>query len=582
MKTSKIVILTTILFLLISLSTPTGLCTDISVKAIKARPSENVYSPNTAWEFGYTGKGIVIAFLDSGIDNEHESLKEKFVAGAAFSTFQWPPPPEDGSYDPDDTNGHGTIVSHTALGSGGTTDKDNDGKPDYTGVAPDAKLVDVVVSTGGFYTDIPDNRFTDAVQWCIDHKDTAWEGQPPEYWGIDIINICAEFMKYENSAGDEPVAQILNKAVEEGLTVVVAAGNDGPDNTGFYPPASADDVIVVGGIDDMNTVIRDDDEIAEFSNKGPRADDGDDDLYDELKPDVVAPACSIIAAKYNTESEYWEEYGDGTSWAAPHVAGVVALMLEANPNLTPAVIKQILQDTAEQRGEPDYPELSNKYNRSYGWGIVDAYEAVKAAVAWRPPNNPPSVSITSPKNNAEISDIITISGTASDSDGNVTNVELRFDNNDWFNVSIISASSLEWNYTWDTKNVENGKHTISARAYDGMNYSVVVSVDVNVYNKVVVDAEEKTKINPVYLVPATGIIGLVIIIVVFVLLFRRKKTLMEPGFPETGKPPPVAGIPGIPSVTAQCPTCGNIIKILSGKRPLKIRCSKCGARSILR
>ncbi|MDI6917462.1 MAG: S8 family serine peptidase [Thermoplasmatales archaeon] len=580
MKTSKIVILTTILFLLMSLSTPTGSCTDVSVRAVKARPSTE-YSPYTSWELNSTGKGIVIAFLDSGIDNEHESLKGKFVAGAAFSTFQWPPPPEDGSYDPDDTNGHGTIVAHIALGSGGTTDKDDDGKLDYTGVAPNAKLVDVVVSTGGFYTDIPDNRFTDAVQWCIDHKDTAWEGQPSEYWGIDIINICAEFMKYENSAGEERVAQILNKAVEEGLLVVVAAGNDGPNNTGFYPPASADDVIVVGGIDDMSTVIRDGDKIAEFSSRGPRADDGDDNPYDELKPDTVAPACLIMGAKYNTENEYWDEYGDGTSWAAPHVAGVVALMLEANPNLTPSVVKQILHETAEQQGTPDYSDLSGKYNRSYGYGIVDAYEAVKAALAWRPPNNPPTVSIASPKNNAEVSDTITISGTALDTDGNVTNVELRFDDNDWFNVPIVSANNINWNYSWDTKDVVNGMHTIYAKCFDGENYSVIQSVDVNVYNKVSVgDIEEETKINPVYLISGAGIIGAVVIIVVCLLLFRRKRLAGLPVSVPPPAPPPVSQ--PVPFVTAKCPNCGNIIQITTLKRPLRVICPKCGVKSILR
>ena len=91
--------------------------------------------------------------------------------------------------------------------------------------------------------------------------------------------------------------------------------------------------------------------------------------------------------------------------------------------------------------------------------------------------------------------------------------------------------------------------------------------------------EEEMKINPIYLISAAGIIGAVIIATVCVLLFRRRK-ISVPGFPvDTAVPPPATGVP---SVTAQCPTCGNIIEITSEKRPIKVVCPKCGARSILK
>ena len=562
MKLSKLIITTIILLTLISLAVPKGSCLDVSCRAIKARPSD-VYSPNTAWGLGYTGKGINIAMLDSGVDDEHESLKGKFVAGVDV-TEEGTTKPKDGTYNPDDKAGHGTGCASIAMGTGGS-------EGTYKGVAPDAKLIDVRC----FYKPTDRNLaqyFVKGIEWCIQHKDE---------FNIDIISISAGDEDYTD--GSDAWSREMDKAVEQGFIVVYATGNDGPDNEAEKVP-SPDNAISVGAIDDKNTVDRNNDEIADFSSRGPRADNGDDDPYNELKPDVVAPGVDIISAAGSIIGMATDKYGtwSGTSCSAPHVSGIVALMLEANAQLTPKAVKQILQETAEQKGvpeHPDYPYPYNKWNRSYGCGYVDAYEAVKAALAWTPPPEPnilPSISIASPKNNAEVSGIITISGMALDTDGSVTNVELKIDDDNWFNVSIVSANSLEWNYSWDTKNVENDKHTIYARCFDAENWSEIVSVDVNVYNKVSTGGgEEETKINPVYLISGAGIIGAVVVIVICILLFRRRK----PSEAVSAVPPPVTGIP---SVTAQCPNCGNLIEITSAKRPVKVKCPKCGARSILR
>ena len=574
--------LTLILILLFQIPHCSAL--DVSCRAIKARDSDPPplgYGNQNAWMLGYTGEGIVIAIIDTGVDDDHESLKGKFIAGVDFTKpFNPITNPDDGSVNPDDASGHGTMVASIAMGSGGSSGV-------YKGVAPDAKLIDVKEGTI-----VVMKRNMDAIQWCIDHKNTDWENNGPSpYDGIDIIVLtCAG--GETNSDGQDDWSQLVNKAVDEGIVVICIAGNTGPDNEGFYAPVAADKAITVGSVDDKNTVNRNNDEIAKSSSRGPRKDDGDDDPYDELKPDVVAPGVNIMAAKFNTENEYRE--ASGTSFSCPHVAGVSALMLQANPDLKPTAdrnpIQEILRKTAESRGIPDsnlrYGGSDSYYNKSYGWGIMDAYEAVKAALAWEPspePNKIPTVTIDSPKNNTKVSNTITISGTALDTDGNVSNVELKTDENSWFNISIVSANSLTWNYSWNTKDVENGMHTIYARAFDGMNYSEIVSVNINVYNEVSASAgEEKTKINPIYLITGAGIIGAVVIIVIFVLLFRRKRLAGLPVSvppPVTVPPPPVTGVP---SVTAQCPTCGNIIEITSIKRPLKVKCPKCGAGSILR
>ena len=115
------------------------LFSDIATPNAKARPSEE-YSPYTAWEMGVRGRGINIAVVDTGIDDAHPSLQGKFVAGVDFSKPEGPLHPRDGSFNPDDTNGHGTTCSGIATGTGA---------PDgvYTGAAPEAMLVDVRIGT---------------------------------------------------------------------------------------------------------------------------------------------------------------------------------------------------------------------------------------------------------------------------------------------------------------------------------------------------------------------------------------------------------------------------------------------------
>ena len=100
--------------------------------------------------------------------------------------------------------------------------------------------------------------------------------------------------------------------MDAGLVVIVAIGNDGPDNDGFGAPSSADRAITVGGIDDGNTVDRSDDIIWDSSTRGPREDDGDDNPYDELKPEVVAPAVDIISAQFSLTDQNgagWDSQG---------------------------------------------------------------------------------------------------------------------------------------------------------------------------------------------------------------------------------------------------------------------------------
>jgi len=329
---------------------------DVSARAVKARPSTE-YSD--VWEkLGVDGTGVNIAILDTGVDDEHESLNGKYIAGVdcTGSTDLEFNPNDQSSYDVF----HGTHVAGIAMGTGGTSGI-------YKGVAPGAGLIDVrVLNEKGEGTTESVIR---GIEWCIANKDK---------YNIKVMSLSLG--SDSNSNGKDAQSQAVNAAVEAGIVVVVAAGNDGEEGY-INSPGAADNAITVGALFDHNTVNREDDTVASYSNRGPRLDDGDSDPYDELKPDLTAPGTYIWSAKGSngTASNEYHQLS-GTSMAAPHVAGIVALMLQANPNLTPSDVKQILHETAESRGLPYNPGLSDKYNTGFGWGIVDAYDAVQRAL----------------------------------------------------------------------------------------------------------------------------------------------------------------------------------------------------------
>lgn len=515
---------------------------DISSRAIKARESDE-YSPNTASELGYTGEGISIAILDSGVDdggwqpNQHHDFVDdlddnsatndasdrKRIAGVDFTQEVTILTPRDGSYDPDDTAGHGTHCAGIALGTGGI-DKQ------YVGVAPQARLVDVKVIEDYGVGNTGDTMA--GLEWCIEHMN--------EY-NIKVLSLSLGGLT--NSDGTDEESQLVNTAVEAGLVVVISIGNDGElppkgdgvaDNSNVVPrPGAADKAITVGSVYDEETVDRKDDTLSDFSFSGPRLDDGDDDPYDELKPDVVAYGEDIASAQANTASD--EITFSGTSMACPHVAGVAALMLEANPNLPPDKVKEILRSSAEPRGSPSYPQLDPVYNTQYGWGIVDAYRAVSLAEGFVEVN----INIDSPTTDDTVSGTVEISGTASTDKGPVSLVEVTIDD-PTFQSRVLKAEGTDtWTVSWDTETWSNSYHTIYARATHG-EYSAMAQIDVFVFNEgdgtgdsdgsgdtgpPTVDLMGIGKISVYALAAFGGIIaGVVALIVTGILLKRRKLT----------------------------------------------------------
>jgi len=353
---------------------------DVSTRAIRARAS-NVY-PNSAWGAGFRGQGINIAILDTGVDDGHPALNDmddnpstndpKYVAGydATANPRVATNPDDDNTHywtgwncvKSDDF--HGTHVACIAMGTAAGTDS--------VGVAPEAKLIDVKVldSCGrGLPSDI-----IAGIDWCITNRNKAWSGQSSAHHGIDIINMS---LSGADDDGQDAMSRAVNKAVEMGLVVVVAVGNNGKTNY-ISTPSAADKAISVGAVDDQATINRTDDIMASFSNRGPRQNDGDSDQIDELKPDVVAYGVDINSAEGVNPNQNGTGYHelDGTSQATPHVSGVCALILEAHPQFQPHDVKNMLRTTAEDRNGASFPALDQHYDVDFGWGIVDAHAAV--------------------------------------------------------------------------------------------------------------------------------------------------------------------------------------------------------------
>jgi subtilisin family serine protease len=362
----------------------------VASEAARAMPSD-VYTAS-AYSRGYTGEGVVIAVLDTGVDNEHRALNDfddiddepdsdatsyndqKWVAGYdATSTASNP----DGTVDPDDGQGHGTHVAATALGTGGA-------QRVHTGTGMGAYLVDIKVLTDAGGTNSQSSL--NGIQWMINNKDTDW-GNNESSRGIDVASMSFGSVgsplnpddEGDNGSGAE--ARLVNDARDAGIVCVVAMGNDGSKRV--PSPASADGAISIGAVNDRNTVNRTDDVVATYSNYGPRLSDGDDDEWDELKPDLTAFGTAIMSATAATgpsfpgqperplaDNEY--DAKDGTSMATPVVSGIVAIMLQADDTLDPEDIRNILRNSSESRGSASEPSVSNRWNDKWGFGLVDA------------------------------------------------------------------------------------------------------------------------------------------------------------------------------------------------------------------
>ncbi|MBB6214533.1 serine protease AprX [Anaerosolibacter carboniphilus] len=287
-------------------------------------------------EAGYTGKGVGIAILDTGV-YPHYDLVRPTNRIIAFKDFINSRP------QPYDDDGHGTHVAGIAAGNGFSNER-------YKGIAPEANIIGVKVldeEGSGTTSDI-----IAGIQWVIDNK---------EKYNIKVVNMSFG-SPADNSHRDDPLSRAAAAAVQSGLTVVVSAGNSGPNARTITSPGITPSVITVGAVDDNRTSTYADDFVADFSSRGPTPSGG-------IKPDVVAPGVNITSLSNTGPTAYVSH--SGTSMASPMVAGVAALMYEQDANLSPSSVKNKLMNTCVAIGEPKTAEGSGIININKALGVED-------------------------------------------------------------------------------------------------------------------------------------------------------------------------------------------------------------------
>ena len=342
------------------------------------------------------------------------------------------------------------------------------------------------------------------LQWIIDHRDDAWPGVDEASHGIDIISLSWGITSHENggSDGTDMHSRILDEAMEMGVTVSNAAGNDGPDNDGLSGMSASSLSITVAATDDHNTVDRSDDTIASYSSRGQRRDNGDGNPVNELIPEISAPGTNIIQAEGCVTSGGCNNFlggdasgntytgrGSGTSYATPAVSGVAALVIEANGNLTPLQVKEVLKQTAERRGEPSAPEVDPYWNQDFGYGYVDAHAAVSLALYLAASGQSESIDTSLQNHLLSVIDAngtINITGHAWGQLSSVERVEYRIDGSDWNEATYSSEPSeigaltpFTWHVILNPEKLSEGAHEIEARAVSGEGNSLPVLATVH-------------------------------------------------------------------------------------------------------
>lgn len=287
------------------------------------------------WDaLGIVGSGVVVGIMDSGVDWQHPDLLPNYRGNLGGGSVQhagnWYYAPDPNQIVPFDALGHGTHVAGTAVGQNGL------------GVAPGAQWIAVgIADPAGF---IFDSAIHAGFQWLL-----APNGDPA--LAPDVVN----------GSWGNPIGLSLTfwedilTLQTAGIVTVFAAGNRGPLAGSLYAPASYPAPITVAASDDV-------DQVTWFSSRGPSP-------FADVKPEVAAPGTRILSALPDGHYGYY----NGTSMAAPHVAGTVALLLSANPTLTDGELKTVLTSTA-------VPLSSTIPNQLAGWGRIDAYTAVASQV----------------------------------------------------------------------------------------------------------------------------------------------------------------------------------------------------------
>lgn len=375
---------------------------------------DRVHAGTAGLRSPYTGSGVTVAVFDTGIEDAHPDLDDRVAANLYFEASGVLDPITDGEYSRSnaetargfDELQHGTLVGGIVAGTG-----ESAAGADMRGMAPEATLVNFKM-IGEATHEVPSDLISEssalaAYQWMLDHRnDPRFPG------GIRVATNSWGWAE----PGFEPVAfaNMLRSAVDAGVAVVFAAGNSGPGPDTVSFPGRLPWIVTVGAsckAQGVWTALCPDGagQVAEFSSRGSAV-------------DVLAPGVDVwgAAAKLGFENTVFSPigmltsagstpppapgsgspadearnrafylYGPGTSFATPHVAGIVALMLQANPSLTQERIEQILRSSATDLGPAGF-------DPDNGFGHVDGLRAVQHAEAPAPLPPPASAPVPAP------------------------------------------------------------------------------------------------------------------------------------------------------------------------------------------
>ena len=488
---------------------------------IQMNDVNEVHDVNLVWqETGYTGAGSVVAIIDTGIDSDHVGLDDiddlnytndaKVIA--FYDAVETPELRNGTEIKAYDDQGHGTHCAGITAGTGA---------PDfqYIGVAPKAQLVGVKVldsgGSGSFATVMA------GMEWTVEKR--------------HVFNIRAASMSLGGpgaiewtSSEEESVNRMGNEMMREGVALFIAAGNSA-FSAQIGTPGSAEDVITVGALD-KNTAI------AVYSSQGP-TEEG------RVKPNIAFVGSSVMAPDFNTVDGYTSK--SGTSMATPGAAGLAALMYQANPDLSPFDIRNIMQETATYRrcdymfaNEPCAEDAipKNRQNNVYGHGHVNSIPSVMEAA-----NKVYELSLTlnvTLESDYDLDNRVVLNqedGVLFNVEGGATRVQWRtWDMRDnWMDLAgfdeddttfMVTHSLLVDRLQYLPNNTVEGEQVLLVRAITNDKSSTNLAVDINIVGAEKIDSESEISSNSSIIIGILSILVLILFTGLTIVTMKFKQT----------------------------------------------------------
>jgi serine protease AprX len=379
-------------------------------------------------ELGYTGSGVVVAVFDSGFNRlSHESFNQIDIAG------KWDFVNDDDDVGDSSDMGTGSHGTNTLSAIGGFA------SGNLIGPAYGATYFLAKTENTESELHVEEDNWCAAAQWA-------------ETNGADIITSSLGYRGFDTGGDNTPsdmdgdttiVTQCADLAAEVGIVVINSAGNEGANegsNT-IGAPSDGNFVLAVGAVTSTGSQ-------SSFSSEGPSADG-------RIKPDVMAMGSSVRVA--STASDTLYTHVNGTSFSCPLTAGVAALVLQANNNLTAAQVRDILRNSGHQTATPD---------NSFGYGIIDALSALEAAIALTPGSIAPNASFAVVTSGTSVN----LTNTSTDSDGTI-------DSFSWDFGDESTSSEASTNHTYSTAG--SYSITLTVTDNDGLTESVSRNITIS-------------------------------------------------------------------------------------------------------